>query len=54
MKCFSATNQRNTGALEEAAQRGCGVSLHGDIQTPPGGSPFQPALDEPALAWGLD
>ena len=42
------------GALEQAAQRGCGVSSSGDIQTPPGRGPVQPALSDSALAGGLD
>ncbi|GAB0178393.1 mitochondrial enolase superfamily member 1 [Grus japonensis] len=41
-------------ALEQAAQRGCGVSFSGEIQTPPGRDPVQPALGDPALAVGLD
>ncbi|PKU44304.1 hypothetical protein llap_5391 [Limosa lapponica baueri] len=39
-------------ALEEAAQGGGGISFSGDIQTPPGHVPVQPALGGPALAGG--
>ena len=39
------------GALEQAAQRGCGVSS-GDIQDLPGQGPVQPALGDPAWAGG--
>jgi len=42
------------GALEQAAQKGCGVSFSGDIQDPPGQGPVQPAVGDPALAGGLD
>ena len=42
------------GALEQAAQGGCGVSFSGDIQDPPGQGPVQPAVGDPALAAGLD
>jgi len=40
------------GALEQAAQRGCGVSFFGDIQDPPGQGPVQPALGDPVSAEG--
>jgi len=42
------------GALEQAAQGGCGVSFSGDIQDPPGQGPLQPAVGDPASAGGLD
>jgi len=42
------------GALAQAAQGGCGVSFSGGIQDPPGCSPVQPALGDPASAGGLD
>jgi len=42
------------GALEQAAQGGCGVSFCGDIQDLPGQGPVQPAVGDPALAGGLD
>jgi len=41
-------------ALEQVAQGGCGFSLSGDIQDPPGQGPVQPALGGPAWARGLD
>ena len=40
------------GALEQAAQGGCGVSFSGDIQDPPGQGPVQPAVGDPASAGG--
>ena len=40
------------GALEQAAQGGCGVSS--GVQDPSGQGPVQPAVGEPALAGGLD
>ena len=42
------------GALEQAAQGGCGVSFSGDIQDPPGQGPVQRAVGDPASAGGLD
>jgi len=42
------------GALDQAAQGGCGVFFSGDIQTPPGQGRVQPALGDPASAGGLD
>ena len=41
------------GALEQAAQGGCGVSFSGDIQDPPGQGPVQPTVGDPALAGGV-
>ena len=41
------------GALEQAAQGGCGV-CSGDIQAPPGQGPVQSAMGDPALSGGLD
>ena len=40
------------GALKQVAQRGCGVSLSGDIQDPPGQGPVQPAVGHPAWQEG--
>jgi len=42
------------GALEQAAQGGCGVSFSGHIKNLPGQGPVQPALGDPALAGRLD
>jgi len=40
------------GALEQAAQGGCGVSFSGDIPDPPGRGAVQPAVGDPAWAGG--
>jgi len=40
------------GALEQAAQRGCGVPFSGDIQDLPGCSPPQPTVGILLLAGG--
>jgi len=54
-KCFSFEGCSNgDGALEQAAQGGCGVSFSGDIQDLPGQGPLQPTVGDPALAGGLD
>jgi len=42
------------GAVEQAAQRCCGVSFSGDIQDPPGRGSLQPTVGDPASAGGLD
>ena len=42
------------GALEQATQGGCGISLSWDIQDRTGQGPVQPAVSDPALAGGLD
>ncbi|KAK4831197.1 hypothetical protein QYF61_015929 [Mycteria americana] len=41
-------------ALAQVAQRGCGISILGDIQSPAGHGPEQPAVADPALDRGLD
>jgi len=41
------------GALEQAAQRGCGVCFSGDIRDLPGQDSVQPAVGDPALAGTL-
>ena len=42
------------GALEQAAQGGCGVSCSGDIQDPLGRDRVQPGIGDPASPGGLD
>ena len=49
-----STLSEGDGALEQAAQGGCGVSFSGDIQDQPGHGPLQPTVGGPALAGGLD
>ena len=46
-------HSESDATLEQAAQRGCGVSLSGDIQDPPRCGPVQPAVGDPALAGRL-
>ena len=40
-------------AWEQVAQRGCGVSFSGDIQTPPGRGPVQLVVGDPVSAGGV-
>jgi len=48
------TQAISDGAMEQAVQRGCGVSFSGDIQDPLGRGPVQPAVGDPASAGRLD
>jgi len=41
-------------ALEQVAQKGCGVSCSVDIQSPPEQDPVQPAVSDPASARRLE
>ena len=50
----SVLSSEGDGALEQAAQGGCGVCFSEDIQDPPGQGPVQPALGGPASAGALD
>ena len=47
-------HSESDGALEQAAQGGCGVSFSGDIQDPPRRGPVQRALGDPSLPGVLD
>jgi len=45
---------RVTEPWNRLQQGGCGISVSGDIQDPPGRGPVQPAVGDPASAGGLD
>jgi len=49
---FEFLPSEGDGALEQAAQGGCGVFFSGDIQAPPGQGPVQPAVGDPASVGG--
>jgi len=51
---FFAAHSEGDGALEQAAQGGCGISFSGDTRDLPGQGPVQPAVGDPASAGGLD
>jgi len=53
MSCLKRYSEGD-GALQQAAQGGCGVSFSGDTQDLPGRGPVQPAVSDPASAGGLD
>jgi len=46
-------NSTTMGALEQAAQGGCGFSFSGGIQDPPGHLPVQPAVGQLCRGVGL-
>lgn len=50
-KNFFPKREQSPGA---ATHGDCGASLSGDIPNAPGPVPVSPALDDPALAGGLD
>jgi len=51
-QCRELLPSKGDGALEQAAQGGCGVSFSGDVQDLPGQGPVQLAVGDPASAEG--
>lgn len=54
MVLFFAFSYECGWALAEASQRGCGTSILGNNQKPPGQHPGHPTIDGPAWEEGLD